>query len=190
MRRERLVNLRVVPYVMSKVAVLLPLLAAVSVLMLGVLRLLDRLPPAGLEVYAALAVTLLLSAAAAVALGLLASAAVSDPVQATIALPMLCFPQVLFSGAILPVPVMATAGQVLSYGMSDRWAFEGLGRALEVDRVLGEGASALGPPLLAQYGESFSRDIWVNWLIIGAMALLFLAGACVVLARKCRPAGR
>ncbi len=43
-RRERLVNLRVVPYVMSKVAVLLPLLAAVSVFMLGVLRLLDRLP--------------------------------------------------------------------------------------------------------------------------------------------------
>ncbi|MDP9399780.1 MAG: hypothetical protein M3P39_02290 [Actinomycetota bacterium] len=85
---------------------------------------------------------------------------------------------------------MATAGQVLSYGMSDRWAFEGLGRALEVDRVLGAGASPLGSPLLAQYGESFSRDIWIDWLIIGAMALLFLAGACVVLAPKCRPAGR
>src|SRR6266545_2550356 len=40
-RRERLVNLRIVPYVLSKVAVLMPLLLLVIVVMLGILRAAD-----------------------------------------------------------------------------------------------------------------------------------------------------
>ena len=58
-----------------------------------------------------MSLTLILSAFAALALGLLTSALVSGPEQATIAMPMLCFPQVLFSGAILPVPIMAFIGK-------------------------------------------------------------------------------
>jgi ABC-type multidrug transport system ATPase subunit len=135
LRRERLAGLGLGPYVLGKVAVLLPLLAAVDVLMLGVLRALDRLPAADAATYGKLFGTLLLSSAAALALGLLTSAAVSDPAQAAIALPMLCFPQVLFVGAILPVPVMATTGRVLSYAMSNRWAFEGLGHTLGVEEL-------------------------------------------------------
>ena len=47
-------------------------------------------------------VGLLLCAVAALGLGLLTSAAVGNVAQATLALPMLCFPAVLFAGAILP----------------------------------------------------------------------------------------
>lgn len=184
LRRERLIGLRAGPYVLSKAGVLMPVLVVMSVLMLGVLRLFDRLPDAGVATYAALLVTLVLDAVAALALGLLTSAAVSGPAQATIALPLLCFPQVLFSGAILPVPIMASAGEVISYGMGDRWAFEGMGHELEIERVLGDGGSNLGPPLLAQYGDTFSNGIWVNWLILGGMTAAFLVAACVVCARK------
>jgi hypothetical protein len=184
LRRERLIGLRVGPYVLSKAAVLLPVLVGMSVLMLGVLRLFDRLPDAGVATYAALLLTLVLDAVAALALGLLTSSAVSGPAQATIALPMLCFPQVLFSGAILPVPIMASAGKVISYGMADRWAFEGMGHELELERVLSDGGSNLGPPLLAQYGDTFSNGIWVNWLILGGMTAVFMVAACVVCARK------
>ncbi len=46
---------------------------------------------------------MVLEATSALALGLLASAAVSNAAQAALALPMLCFPQVLFGGAIVPV---------------------------------------------------------------------------------------
>jgi ABC-type multidrug transport system ATPase subunit len=184
LRRERLIGLRVGPYVLSKAAVLMPVLMGVSVLMLGVLWLFDRLPDAGVTTYAALLLTLVLDAAAALALGLLTSAAVAGPAQATIALPLLCFPQVLFSGAILPVPIMASAGEVISYGMADRWAFEGMGHELDVERVLGEGGSNLGPPLLAQYGDTFSSALWVDWLILGGMSAVFLVAACVVCARK------
>jgi ABC-type transport system involved in multi-copper enzyme maturation permease subunit len=168
----------------GKVTVLLPLLAAVDALMLGVLRALDRLPQADAATYGRLFGTLLLSSAAALALGLLTSAAVSDPAQAAIALPMLCFPQVLFVGAILPVPVMAVAGRVLSYGMSNRWAFEGLGHTIGIEELWARGASPLGPPLLASYGDTFARSLAVDWAILGGCTAVFLVAAGIALARK------
>ncbi|MEH1164275.1 ATP-binding cassette domain-containing protein [Micromonospora sp. CPCC 205539] len=184
LRRERLAGVRLVPYLLAKVAVLLPLLALVDLALLGVLRGIDRLPPVGGSDFAALYATLLLSSAAALALGLLCSAAVSDAAQATLMLPMLCFPQVLFVGAILPVPAMATGGQWLSYAMSNRWAFEGLGHTAGVERLWRDGGSPLGPPLLSTYGDSFSRPVWVNWLVLGGFVVLFLGATWAVLARR------
>ncbi len=183
-RRERLAGLGVGPYVLAKATVLLPLLAVVDLLTLAVLRALDRLPAADAATYGELFVTLLLSSAAALALGLLTSAAVADPAQAAIALPMLCFPQVLFVGAILPVPVMAVAGRVLSYPMSNRWAFEGLGHSLDVASLWARGGSPLGPPLLASYGDTFSRPLLADWAILGGFAVAFLVAAGLVLGRK------
>ncbi|RAO33877.1 Hemin import ATP-binding protein HmuV [Micromonospora noduli] len=184
LRRERLAGVRLIPYLLAKVAVLLPLLALVDLALLGVLRGMDRLPPVGGADFAALYATLLLSSAAALALGLLCSAAVSDAAQATLMLPMLCFPQVLFVGAILPVPAMAVGGQWLSYAMSNRWAFEGLGHTAGVERLWRDGGSPLGPPLLATYGDSFSRPVWVDWLVLGGFVLLFLGAAWAVLLRR------
>ncbi|MEV5209250.1 ATP-binding cassette domain-containing protein [Micromonospora sp. NPDC053740] len=184
LRRERLAGVRLVPYLLAKVAVLLPLLAVVDLALLGVLRGMDRLPPVGGADFAALYATLLLSSAAALALGLLCSAAVSDAAQATLMLPMLCFPQVLFVGAILPVPAMAVGGQWLSYAMSNRWAFEGLGHTAGVERLWRDGGSPLGPPLLATYGDSFSRPVWIDWLVLGGFVLLFLGAAWAVLLRR------
>ncbi|MFI6256950.1 ATP-binding cassette domain-containing protein [Micromonospora zamorensis] len=184
LRRERLAGVRLVPYLMGKVAVLLPLLALVDLALLGVLRGIDRLPPVDGRNFAALYATLLLSSAAALALGLLCSAAVSDAAQATLMLPMLCFPQVLFVGAILPVPAMATGGQWLSHAMSNRWAFEALGHTAGVEQLWRDGGSPLGPPLLATYGDSFSRPVWVNWLVLGGFVLLFLCATWAVLARR------
>ena len=47
------------------------------------------------------------------------SAAVTTTAQAALALPMLCFPAVLFAGAMVPVPVMATAGQAIAAETDD-----------------------------------------------------------------------
>jgi ABC-type multidrug transport system ATPase subunit len=183
--RERLVNLRVGPYVLSKMAVLVPLMVIVVVLMIGVLRALDRLPAASFTAtYIPLTITLLLDGLAAIALGLLSSAAVSRPEQATLVLPMLCFPQVLFSGAILPVPVMAPVGKLISFAMSDRWAFEALGKSLDLDRLFARGNSPLGPALLREYEDTFSGGVLVDWLVMAGMTVLFLALTCLVLARK------
>jgi hypothetical protein len=190
LRREVRAGLGVVPYVVSKAAVLLPLLALADLLLLGVLRGLDRLPALPWSRFGALYVTVLLASAGALGLGLLCSAAVADATQATLMLPMLCFPQVLFVGAILPVPVMAPVGRWVSFAMSNRWCFEALGHTLGVEHLWRDGKSPLGPPLLATYGNTFSRPVWVDWLILAGFAVLFFAATCAVLAGKHRRPGR
>jgi ABC-type multidrug transport system ATPase subunit len=183
-RREHLVGQRLSAYVLSKVTVLLPFLLLVDAVMLAVLRGLDRLPGASATAYASVGVTLLLEAAAALTLGLLTSAAVSTPSQATLALPMLCFPAVLFSGAILPVHVMAWLGAAISLFVPVRWAFEATGHALGVRGLLLHGGNPLGPPLVRAYGSAGEQAAGVYWLYLGAFSVVFLTGAWAVLAKR------
>jgi ABC-type multidrug transport system ATPase subunit len=157
LRREHLVGQRLSAYLLAKVTVLLPFLLVVVVLMLAVLRALDRLPAASTTTYLTVGVTLALDAAAALTLGLLTSAAVGNPAQATLALPMLCFPAVLFSGAILPVHV----------------------------DLLAHGGSPLGPPLLQAYGNAGTQTTSLYWLYLAAFAAVFFLGAWITLVRRC-----
>ncbi|MBQ0855221.1 ATP-binding cassette domain-containing protein [Streptomyces sp. BH-SS-21] len=186
LRREWLAGLRIGPYVASKLTIMLPVLAAADALLLAVLRALDRLPAAGWDVYLSLFVSSVLASAAALALGLLASAAVTDPGQATLMLPLLCFPQVLFSGAFVPVPRMTAAGEAISWAMTNRWAFEALGAGIGLEALWRDGASRLGPPLLDAYGDSFAGPARHGWLILTGFTLVFLAATWAVLVRKCR----
>jgi ABC-type multidrug transport system ATPase subunit len=186
LRRERLVGLRLGAYVASKVTVLMPFLLVVVAAMLSVLRLLDRLPNRPLSTYASIGVGLALCALAALGLGLLTSATVGNVAQATLALPMLCFPAVLFSGAILPVNLMARAGAILSAAIPSRWAFEAVGHDLGARRILAQGGSPLGPPLLASYGHAGTQATGTYWMILGAFAILFLAATWGVLVRSTR----
>ncbi len=158
-RRERLVGLRVGPYLAAKVAVLTPILFGVVVLMLGTLGALDRLPDLSADTYVRLTVSLMALALAALALGLLASAAVSDPTQATLALPMLCFPAVLFAGAVLPINDMALGGRAISIFVPARWGYEAVQHDLEIG-----GSSGL--------------------LALTAFVLIFMAAAHRVLTQK------
>lgn len=182
LRREHLVGLRLSAYLLSKVTVLLPFLLLVNVLMLGVLRALDRLPPASIATYASLTVTLMLSATAALTLGLLSSAGVRTSSQAILALPMLCFPAVLFSGAILPVAVMAPVGAAISVVIPVRWTFEAIGVDLAVRDLLLHGGSPLGPPLVASYGSAGLEPVTTYWSYLAMFVLVFFVATWAVLA--------
>ncbi|MET9088236.1 ATP-binding cassette domain-containing protein [Streptomyces sp. NPDC004237] len=186
LRREWLAGLRIGPYVASKLTTMLPVLAVADALLLVVLRALDRLPAAGWDTYGSLFASSVLASAAALALGLLASAAVSEPGQATLTLPLLCFPQVLFSGAFVPVPRMTVAGKAVSWAMTNRWAFEALGSGVGLESLWRSGRSPAGPPLLASYGDSFGHPAARGWVVLAGFALVFLAWTWVVLVRKCR----
>ncbi len=186
LRRERLVGLRAGAYVASKVTILVPFLLLVVVAMLGVLRALDRLPSRPLSTYASMGISLLLCAVAALGLGLLTSALVGNVAQATLALPMLCFPAVLFSGAILPVNLMAPAGAALSVAIPSRWAFEVIGHDLGARRILAEGGSPLGPPLLASYGDAGTHVTGSYWLVLATFAVVFLVATWAVIVRNPR----
>jgi hypothetical protein len=181
-RRERHVGVGVVPYLLAKVAVLLPVLLFVVVAMVAALYVTGRLPGASAGTTAALIGVLVLEAVAALALGLLTSAAVSDPSQATLALPMLCFPAVLFGGAVLPVHAMASAGQVISVVTPDRWAFESLGRILDLPTRFGDGA---GVTLVTdQHGQAFSGGAAAPAVLLVAFTVVFLVAAVRVLHRR------
>jgi ABC-type transport system involved in multi-copper enzyme maturation permease subunit len=183
LRRERLVGLRPGAYLASKVTILGPFLLLVVVAMLAVLRLFDRLPDRPFATYASIGTGLLLCAIAALGLGLLTSAMVSTAAQATLALPMLCFPAVLFSGAILPVHLMASAGASLSVAIPSRWAFEAIGHDLGARRLLAGGGSPLGQPLLDSYGDAGTLPTGTYWLVLTLFAVAFLGATWIVLVR-------
>ncbi|WP_420715905.1 ATP-binding cassette domain-containing protein [Mycobacterium sp. 663a-19] len=180
-RRERLAGLSVGAYVASKVTALLPVLAGVSAVLLVVLRVLGRLPAVGWDVYGLLFATIVVEATSALALGLLASAAVSNAAQAALALPMLCFPQVLFGGAIVPVDQMATPGRLMSLVLSNRHAFDALGRDLELDRY----TTAL--PAMSAYRNTFEGGTTASLIALASFAVALTLATAWVLDRRSRP---
>ena len=97
---------------------------------------------------------MLLDSLCGLMIGLLASAAVTGPVQATLALPMLCFPAVLFGGAIVPVDAMTSVGRWLAAVTSTRWAFDALREVLVpgVDAASGAMAGMVVISLVAAVG--------------------------------------
>jgi hypothetical protein len=180
-RRERLAGLSVGAYVASKVTALLPVLAGVSAVLLGALRALGRLPAVGWDVYASLFVTVVIEATSALALGLLASAAVSNAAQAALALPMLCFPQVLFGGAIVPVDQMATPGRLMSLVLANRRAFEAFGRDLDLDRY----TATL--PAMSAYGNTFQGGTGAGLSALASFTVAPTLATVWVLDRRSRP---
>lgn len=174
LRRERFAGLRLGAYLAAKIAVLLPVLVVIVAALLAVLRVLDRLPAASLSSYGELLVTLSLTAGAGLAIGLAASAAVSDATQATLALPMICFPQVLFAGAVVPVGKMAAAGAGMSYAMTTRWSFEALGRTLLP--AVGNSTGSASP-----YAEAFSGAPQAGWLVLASIFVVSSAAGFVAL---------
>ena len=180
-RRERLAGLSVCAYVASKITALLPVLAGVSAVLLGVLRVLGRLPAVGWDVYAILFVTIVIEATSALALGLLASASVSNAAQAALALPMLCFPQVLFGGAIVPVDQMATPGRLMSLVLSNRHAFDALGRDLDLDRY------TASLPAMSAYGDTFHGGTGTSLIALASFAVVLTLATVWVLDRRSAP---
>jgi ABC-type multidrug transport system ATPase subunit len=177
LRREHQSGVSDTAYLASKMALLTPVLLLVNAAMLGVLRLLDRLPELGGRTWLSLFVTLGINAVAALFLGLLASATVTSVAQAALALPMLCFPAVLFSGAMVPVPLMTSAGSAIAAAMPDRWAFEAIARHLEVGRlVVGDSPySSLGQEAPVFY-----------WTVLATTGVVLAMAAYLVLRRRAR----
>ncbi len=187
-RRERMVNVGVFPYLMSKLSFLAPLLLVCTCLIVAVLWLLDRLPDAGfLDTYVPLLVTLVLTAWAGLALALLISALVNSSQLASDLLTPWIAPQVLFAGALLAVPAMNSVGKLLADVTVVRWAFEGSAAVTDLKELFERSTSPIGKALELQYEESFLWQPYWYWVILAAFILVPLALALVVLTKKTQP---
>lgn len=118
-KRERLVNLKIVPYVASKVWVAL-LLAFYHAAAYTIVHFLAFDMPGGTTEFLLVYATMVLAAMAGMACGLLASALAPAASSAPMIMIMLLIPQIVLSGVLAPVP------ENISQIASTKWAFEGL----------------------------------------------------------------
>ncbi|HKR59640.1 MAG TPA: ABC transporter permease, partial [Pyrinomonadaceae bacterium] len=144
--RERMVNLRLLPYVGSKLFVLMLIVSVQCVLLFGTLKLLDlttlmSLPGkfAGLPQM----LVMILTGMVGVALGLFISAVVKTSEMATSLVPLILIPQILFSGL---VGVPTGFAKVVGVVMPATWSFDEMKRlsGLEVLRGKDEDAEPAG----------------------------------------------
>ncbi|MGH9969424.1 MAG: FHA domain-containing protein, partial [Pyrinomonadaceae bacterium] len=140
--RERMVNLRLLPYVGSKLFVLLLIVSFQCILLFGTLKLLDLTTlmdlPGRFGGFPQLLV-MILTGMVGIALGLFISAVVRTSEMATSLVPLILIPQILFSGLVgVPVGIARVAGVV----MPATWSFDEMKRlsGLEVLRGKDEGA--------------------------------------------------
>jgi hypothetical protein len=73
---------------------------------------------------------------------------------------------------------MAGPGQVMSVGLANRWAFESLGRALELDRLV----VSLSPA--SAHHAAFAGSPIEGWAVLAGFAGLLLAATVAVLHRR------
>jgi ABC-type multidrug transport system ATPase subunit len=133
-RRERTVNLRIVPYLLSKVAVgfLFALYTAAALLLLKLVAV--DFSHLGVEDILLVYLIIVLAVLSGVMWGLLISAIAPREEQAMLLLIVVVVVQMVFSGGILPLDQLGTAGEALGYATSSKWAYEALVDVTQVQR--------------------------------------------------------
>ncbi|HEY2861189.1 MAG TPA: FHA domain-containing protein [Terracidiphilus sp.] len=119
-KRERMVTLKLLPYVFSKLTVLLGLCIFQCGSMLVIVSLVCGLHGGFLDAFAAL----LLESMIGAGLGLCISAVTRTTESAIALLPVVLLPIIALGGGMRPVYQMPKAGQMLSLTIPSRWAFE------------------------------------------------------------------
>jgi ABC transport system ATP-binding/permease protein len=189
-RRERAVNLGILPYMFSKIAVLGLLCLVQSAILVWFVSLYDPfthsifLPPF-LEVY----ITIALTSLAGLMLGLMVSALVPNNDRAMSMVPLLLIPQVIFSGAIFPLNTWFL--QLLAALFPIRWAMAALGSSvgLHSDKLNGDTLFGNSP---TYHGTLFSIYSQVDalsytllmWLALVIMIIVFALATAYFLKRK------
>jgi ABC-type multidrug transport system ATPase subunit/pSer/pThr/pTyr-binding forkhead associated (FHA) protein len=144
-KRERMVNLGLMPYVGSKLFTLSWIVGLQCVLLFGTLKLfhfakLIYLP--GVFGGVGQWLTMVLTGAVGIALGLFVSALVRSSEMATSIVPLLLIPQILFCGLVgVPTGPSRYVGAV----MPATWSFDEMKRLSNLDTLRAEGSDPNGP---------------------------------------------
>ena len=208
-RRERMINLMIVPYFSSKIVILTFFALLQCFLLLFVLGLRVHYPsegvfmPATAEMY----VTLLLATIASISLGLLLSAVVKNENTVIYLILVVLFIQIIFAGAIFDLPA---AAKPISYLTTTRWTLEALGDSASIQALNEKGVTCvefedeqmrmmLGEPeapciegqmkqpalstFNVDYGSG-ARHLLLRWLALLLFAVIFSSLAGIIQRRK------
>ncbi|RPJ24185.1 MAG: FHA domain-containing protein, partial [Chloroflexi bacterium] len=118
-KRERLVNLQILPYVLSKIWIA-AILALYQAIAYTVVHYLAFEMPGGAFEFVLIYITMSLATLAGMMLGLFASALAPNASSAPLLVIMLMLPQIVLGGALVPLPTFVSAPT------ATRWAFEAL----------------------------------------------------------------
>jgi len=118
-KRERLVNLKILPYVLSKIWIA-AILALYQAIAYTVVHYLAFQMPGGAFEFILIYITMSLATLAGMMLGLFASALAPNASSAPLLVIMLMLPQIVLGGALVPLPTFVSAPT------ATRWAFEAL----------------------------------------------------------------
>ncbi|MBR8830701.1 MAG: Vitamin B12 import ATP-binding protein BtuD [Chroococcopsis gigantea SAG 12.99] len=186
--RERLINLGLLNYILSKLAVLGLVCSAQSLLItLTVLIAFDHPNPSLLPWFLGLFITTFLTIFSAINLGLMVSAAVKNITQANSALPLLLIPQIIFAGVLFNLD---NIGKYLSWLMISRWSIGAYGVLVGVEKMIAKAQqlNSFGVALPFEdpngvYDLSW-RNLSINWGILGVHTIVYLLITCWLQKRK------
>jgi ABC-type multidrug transport system ATPase subunit/pSer/pThr/pTyr-binding forkhead associated (FHA) protein len=187
-RRERTVNLGILPYVGSKMSILGLLALFQSACLLLIVNAFEPLHqgvflPVFWEAYISIALTSL----AATMVGLLVSALATSVDLAQSLIPFIFIPQIIFAGAEIPLKDGVTTALALLF--PTRWTMVGLGSSIGLhsetlggDVLFGNDPTYHGT-LYSTYSQSdATQRILLAWMVLAAMILVF--GAAIGLALR------
>jgi ABC-type multidrug transport system ATPase subunit len=184
-RRERLANLRIGPYVLSKIVVLTLLVLIQSLILLGMIGLKVDLPAMGvlLPAWLELFVTTFLTSLAGLAVGLAISSSSSSPDRAISVVPLALIPQILFAGVIFSLGDGLTIQRLLSWFTFSRWAMDAYGTTVNLIDL------PFQPGMLRVAKDEYSftaGHLLSRWLILLAYMAVCLAITAWQLKRRDR----
>lgn len=189
-RRERTVNLGIIPYVFSKILLLGLFALYQGAALLLIVDLFEPFHqgvflPILLEVY----ITLLLTAFTGLLLGLAASAFAANEDTANSLLPFILIPQVVFAG--VEIPLKEWALQIGAVIFPTRWAMAALGSSLGLhsDKLGGDALFGNDSTFHGTLFSTFSQTdaihrVLLAWGALGALIVVLVIMICVGLKRK------
>jgi ABC transport system ATP-binding/permease protein len=170
-KRERLVHLKIAPYLFSKITVQVAACLYQSLIFLAIIWLVLGLPNFWLCVAAFFAIML-----ASTLMGLTVSSIAATTNSANAAIPILLVPQMLFTGLLMPIDLVEPEFlRPVFYLAISKWGYEILGGdILDVNSLIA----------FHEAVRAFSGDFLIHWMVLGFFIIAFYFGSTVALIRK------
>lgn len=183
-QRERLANLGIGPYVLSKVIILSVLVILQSLILLAFVGLKVTFPSEGifLPIWVEMFITTVLTSLAGLALGLVISAFASTPDRSISIVPLALIPQIVFAGLIFDLTGIA---RPLSWLTISRWSMDAYGSIIDMNK-LPAFAEAFGSAEPDSRYDHTVNHLLTTWGILVAYGIVCVIITALLLKRQDR----